>query len=92
LAGFLGLTLVAYLLALRGFVGPVSVGLPLTIALVLPSVFDNLYHVQNGFLSAALLLGGLALRMQRPLLAGVLIGCLTIKPQLGVLLPLPLLV
>lgn len=92
MAGFLALTLVFYLLALRAFVGPLTMGLAGAVAIVLPSVFDNIYHVQNGFLSAALLLGGLALRMERPVLAGVLIGCLTIKPQLGVLLPLLLLV
>ncbi|MDP3198062.1 glycosyltransferase family 87 protein [Tabrizicola sp.] len=92
MAGFLGLTLVAYLWALRAFVGPIIISLALATAMVLPSIFDNLYHAQNGFLSAALLLGGLAFRMERPVLAGVLIGCLTIKPQLGVLLPLLLLI
>lgn len=92
MAGFLGLTLVAYLMALRAFVGPLTTSLAVATAIVLPSVFDNIYHAQNGFLSAALLLGGLALRMERPVLAGVLIGCLTIKPQLGVLLPLLLLI
>ncbi|MES2542509.1 MAG: glycosyltransferase family 87 protein [Pseudomonadota bacterium] len=92
MAGFLGVTLVAYLWALRAFVGPTTISLALATAIVLPAVFDNIYHAQNGFLSASLLLGGLALRMKRPVLAGVLIGCLTIKPQLGALLPLLLLV
>ncbi|MBS3978331.1 MAG: DUF2029 domain-containing protein [Rhodobacteraceae bacterium] len=92
MAAFLGLTLVAYLVALRAFVGPIRTDLAVATAIVLPSVFDNLYHAQNGFLTAALLLGGLALRMERPVLAGVLIGCLTIKPQLGVLVPLLLLI
>lgn len=92
MAGFLGLTLVAYLWALRAFVGPITINLAWATAIVLPAVFDNFYHTQNGFLSAALLLGGLALRMERPVLAGILIGCLTIKPQLGVLLPLLLLI
>lgn len=45
---------------------------------------------QNGFLSAALLGGGLVLLSTRPILAGVLIGLATIKPHLGILMPLAL--
>lgn len=43
---------------------------------------------QNGFLLAALLLFGLALMKDRPVLAGLAFACLTVKPQLGVLIPL----
>jgi hypothetical protein len=43
---------------------------------------------QNGFLTAALLLLGLAYMRSRPMIAGIAFGCLTIKPQLGLLIPL----
>jgi len=46
---------------------------------------------QNGFMTAAMLLYGLVLRDSRPLLAGIAIGLLTVKPQIGILLPLLLL-
>ena len=45
---------------------------------------------QNGFFLAALLIGGLINLDRRPLLAGMLFGILTIKPQLGLLLPVML--
>ncbi|WP_187182285.1 glycosyltransferase family 87 protein [Rhizobium sp. WL3] len=51
----------------------------------------NGYLAQNGFLTAALLLYGLGLRERFPLLAGVAFGLLTVKPQLGLLIPLLLL-
>ncbi len=46
---------------------------------------------QNGALTSALLVGGLLLADARPLLAGVLFGLLTVKPQLGLLVPVCLL-
>jgi len=46
---------------------------------------------QNGFLTSALILGGLRLLPQRQVLAGVLLGLATIKPQLGLLIPVALL-
>jgi hypothetical protein len=42
---------------------------------------------QNGFLIAAFLLLGLAWMKRRPVLAGLAFACLTVKPQLGLLLP-----
>ena len=59
---------------------------------VAPAVAVNVLIGQNGFFSAALLIGGLISLDKRPHLAGVLFGCLTIKPQLGLLLPLMLVV
>lgn len=59
--------------------------------LLLPAAVTNGYTVQNGFLISALLLAGLGLRAKRPVLAGICLGLLTVKPQLGVLLPLLLL-
>lgn len=52
----------------------------------------NLAAGQNGFLTSALLLFGLALRGRRPVLAGLAFGLLTVKPQLGLLVPLLLLI
>lgn len=56
-----------------------------------PAVAVNIFFGQNGFLSATLLVAGLSLMDRRPLLAGALFGILTVKPQLGVLLPVMLL-
>lgn len=57
---------------------------------VAPAVAVNLFFGQNGFFFAALLIGGLINLDRRPLLAGLLFGILTIKPQLGLLLPVML--
>ncbi|GAB2176077.1 glycosyltransferase family 87 protein [Dongia sp. agr-C8] len=58
-----------------------------TALLLAPAALDNIAAGQNGFLAGALLCGGLLLLRTRPLLAGVLIGLLSFKPQLGLLLP-----
>ena len=55
-----------------------------------PAVTLNIWTGQNGFLTTALLLGGLLQLDRRPILAGVLFGILTVKPQLGILLPVML--
>ena len=52
-----------------------------------PAVATNIGLGQNGALSAALLLGGLAWLDRRPLAAGALLGLLVFKPQLALLLP-----
>jgi alpha-1,2-mannosyltransferase len=54
---------------------------------VAPAVAVCIFFGQNGFYTAALLIGGLLNRERRPVLAGVLFGILTVKPQLGILLP-----
>src|SRR6476620_7954966 len=54
---------------------------------VAPAVTVNVFLGQNGFLTAALLIGGLANLDRRPIIAGILFGILTIKPQFGLLLP-----
>ena len=46
---------------------------------------------QNGFLTAALLLGGGSIAAARPVLAGVLFGALTYKPQFFLMAPVALL-
>lgn len=57
-----------------------------------PASYENMADGQNGFLSAALLAGGLRLLPSRPVWAGVLFGFLTFKPQLGILLLIALLI
>jgi len=52
-----------------------------------PFVAHNFWVAQNGYISASLGLGALALRERRPVLAGILLGLLTVKPQLGLLFP-----
>lgn len=50
-----------------------------------------IYTTQNGFLTSALLLLGLAWMKTRPAAAGLAFALLTIKPQLGLLIPVLLL-
>jgi Glycosyltransferase family 87 len=65
---------------------------PPAIALVLasPFTFMNIVVGQMGFLTASLLGSSMLFLERRPGMAGVLIGCLTYKPQFGILLPLAL--
>ena len=58
--------------------------------LVVPTTLIQVYFGQTGFMSAALLVGGLRQARTRPILAGVLFGVLTCKPQLGLLVPVAL--
>jgi len=60
------------------------------LAVVFPAVFVNIIHGQNGFLTAALLAGGIGALDRRPVLAGVLFGLLAYKPQFLPLVPLAL--
>jgi hypothetical protein len=60
--------------------------------LLAPIVWDNLVFGQFGLVLAVLFVGALRALPTRPELAGVLMGALTIKPQLGLLLALALLV
>jgi hypothetical protein len=53
-----------------------------------PAAFQSLITGQTGFLTAALLATAGAFASRRPVLAGVAAGVLTIKPQLGLLIPL----
>jgi hypothetical protein len=59
--------------------------------LAAPATIENALAGQNGFWMAALFVGGLRLMDSRPVLAGILFGLLTMKPQFGLLLPLGLL-
>ena len=58
--------------------------------LLAPASVVCVFMGQNGLLSAALLIGGLRLLDRRPVIAGVLLGLLCFKPQLGLLVPVAL--
>jgi hypothetical protein len=60
------------------------------LAAVVPTSLITLSWGQSGFLSAALMIGGMRLAWSRPLLGGILLGVLTCKPQLGLLVPVAL--
>jgi hypothetical protein len=57
---------------------------------VSPAAVFCLMSGQSSFLSTAILIGIFTLLDRRPLVAGVLIGLLTLKPQLGLLFPVVL--
>lgn len=82
LTTLLGLVTVAYLIVRRRA----------AIALTLASPFTvwNVLAGYNGFLTAALLGAALLFLERRPVLAGMFIGCLTYKPQWGILIPVAL--
>ena len=56
-----------------------------------PGAFINAFHGQNGFLTAALFGAALLQLETRPVLAGLLFGLMSWKPQLGLLVPIALL-
>ena len=58
------------------------------LALAFPPVAVNVMIGQNGLLTAALVIGAAIALPKRPLLSGLLVGCLIIKPQLAILYPL----
>jgi hypothetical protein len=80
----LGLVAVVYLIVRRSA----------AIAVVLASPFTavNFLFGQSGFLTASLAGAGLLALKDRPALAGMFIGCLTYKPQFGILFPVALVV
>ena len=80
-------TFPAYLAAVRGITGERS---GYVLAAAFPAVLANFITGQNGFLSAALLGTTLLMLVERPILAGVLLGLLSYKPHLGLLFPIVL--
>ncbi|WP_136645414.1 glycosyltransferase family 87 protein [Tabrizicola sp. YIM 78059] len=84
------LSLICMALAFRPFVAGVP---PLWMALTFaPAFLPALMIGQNSlFWMAGLLAALAALRAQRWVLAGICIGCLTLKPQLGLMIPFALL-
>jgi hypothetical protein len=88
LAAWLTVTMGLYLLVLYRIAPH-----PLTIfwALAFFGTFENFFFGQNGFLSAALLGGGLLLLNGFPLVGGMCLGLVSYKPHLAALIPLALL-
>ena len=78
----LGCIVVVYLIVRR------SPAIPLVLAS--PFTLWNILGGQNAFLMASLLGGSLLFLERQPVLAGIFIGCLTYKPQFGILLPVAL--
>ncbi len=98
LYGFLAITLVFFYLATRRYLGELFAGEEDAIwnhwlfgLLLVPIVVTDIRFAQNGFLTSGLFLLALAYWRRRPVLAGIFLGLLTIKPQLGLLVPLLLL-
>lgn len=90
LVTFLAVTFALFVAATVAFVrryAP-STSRPLLALALAGFVFLQIETTQNGFLMAALLLGALAFLRERPVLAGLCLAFLTIKPQLGFLIPL----
>jgi arabinofuranan 3-O-arabinosyltransferase len=81
-------TFLAYLAAIRTIVGDRA---GYFLAAGFPAIVANAIVGQNGFLSAALIGGTLALTERNPICAGALLGLLTYKPHLGILFPIALL-
>jgi hypothetical protein len=85
---FIGASLALYLAVLRQLVPSRDA---IVLLLAFPGAYIAFLHGQNSLLSAALIGGALISIDKRPILAGVLIGLLAYKPQLGLLFPLALL-
>jgi hypothetical protein len=83
----LAATGLAFYRVLRGYFP----GLDPVAFLAFPAVFVNAAHGQNGFLSAALIGGGLMAMDSSPALAGVLLGAMAFKPHLALAIPFALL-
>lgn len=64
----------------------------IALVLIAPTTFLNISMGQNGLFTAALLISGLMLLDNKPRLSGILFGILTIKPHLGILIPIALIV
>src|SRR3984893_6397971 len=62
----------------------------LLLALAFPAVLINVGHGHNGFLTAALLGGGLVILDRRALIARFLVGLMAYKPQFGLMIPIAL--
>jgi len=60
---------------------------PWLLVLAFPGALIAAGHAQNGFVTGALLVSGVALLDRRPLTAGALLGALVIKPHLALLVP-----
>lgn len=82
---WIGTTMALYTVAVRRWMPDF-----LAAAIAFPPVAVCGIVGQNGFLTAALFIGGMSVFAKQPFLAGAILGSLAIKPQLGLLLPLAL--
>jgi len=80
-------TLAAYLAVLRIIIPDRSA---MWLSIAFPAAFINMRDGQNGFVSLSLMGGGLLVLERRPVLAGLLLGLLSYKPQFGILIPIVL--
>ena len=85
------LTLAAYLLVAMSVLDRDRRMQGLLLLILSPATLINVIGGQNGFLTASLCLGGFLALERRPHLAGALFGLLTMKPHLGLVIPLILL-
>lgn len=87
---FLGITLALFTAGVAAFrrrFAP-DAEQPILLLALVGYVLMQVLTTQNGFLTSAALLFGLAWMRDRPLLAGLAFAFLTVKPQLGMLIPL----
>jgi hypothetical protein len=88
-AAWTTVTLLLYLMAIYLIVHrPIAI----LVALSPFPVFFNFFLGQNGFLLAGFVGLSLVFMERRPRLSGILLGLLTVKPQLGIVFPFALLV
>jgi hypothetical protein len=78
---WLGITFILYLIVFSR----ISNRIILPLCVLSPGVFLNFYIGQNGFLSGALIGGGLLLIDRTPFIAGFLFGLLSFKPTLALM-------
>lgn len=99
LAVWQGVTLAFYVLATHAILAAelppseehnTSGKLWLLLAVAFPAVFINIGHGHNAFLTTTLFSAGLVMLDRRPIIAGILFGCLIYKPQFGVMIPVVL--
>lgn len=93
LAAWVVVTGLIYVFSVRAWWRRSGIPVPLWLLVAaFPAVPIVITHGQTAFLVAGLLVAGAALVHDRPVVAGVLFGLATVKPQFGLLLPLVLLV
>ncbi|MGZ8285220.1 MAG: glycosyltransferase family 87 protein [Allosphingosinicella sp.] len=86
LLSWLLLTGAAFAAAARPYLR--DAGLPAWLALIAPATLLNVWAGHYGLLIGALWLGAFHLLPRRPVLAGMLIGLMLVKPHLAILAPL----
>jgi arabinofuranan 3-O-arabinosyltransferase len=80
------------LMAFAGAIARISASRrDMLLMLATPATWLNFYIGQNGALSAALFGFALVVLRAHPLIAGIMIGCLSFKPHLGLLIPIAVL-